>query len=150
MAIVVDYSHIFNVSNYALGRCKILDTYSRHCILELWGCHEAFLVDRHFIEKVMVNVALETGAEVRETTFHAFTPQGVSGVVIISESHLSIHTFPEHGYAGVDIFTCGNEIDPKEAAHLISKRLGAKKIYELNMERGVGEILIKREYKVEF
>ena len=51
---------------------------------------------------------LRAGAEVREVAFHKFAPQGVSGVVIISESHLTIHSFPEHGYASIDVYTCGD------------------------------------------
>ena len=82
-----------------------MDTYSRHCILELWECDVQFLNDRQHIEKAMVEAALEAGAEVREVAFHNFAPQGVSGVVIISESHLAIHTFPEHRYASIDVFT---------------------------------------------
>jgi S-adenosylmethionine decarboxylase len=117
-----------------------MDTYSRHCIVELWECNSEYLNDRQMIEKLMVEAALESGAEVREVAFHKFAPQGVSGVVIISESHLAIHTFPENGYASVDVFTCGQRIDPKEAAYLIGKKLDCKRMYEINLERGQGEI----------
>lgn len=117
-----------------------MDTYSRHCIMELWDCETDILNDRNSVERLMVNAALEAGAEVREVAFHKFAPQGVSGVVVISESHLAIHTFPEHGYASIDVFTCGERIDPRLAAELIAKKLGAGKIYEANLERGLGEM----------
>ena len=124
-----------------------MDTYSRHCILELWDCNANFLDDRELIEKTMVAAALEAGAEVREVAFHKFAPQGVSGVVIISESHLTIHTFPEQGYASIDVFTCGQRINPKTAAYLIAEKLGSNKVYELNVERGTGEMKIVKDFK---
>lgn len=69
----------------------------RHVISELWGCNVEKINSVDFIERLLVEAALKSGAEIREVTFHKFAPQGVSGVVIISESHLTIHTFPEHG-----------------------------------------------------
>lgn len=85
-----------------------METMGRHVISELWGCDFDKLNDMDFIEKTFVNAALKSGAEVREVAFHKFAPQGVSGVVIISESHLTIHSFPEHGYASIDVYTCGD------------------------------------------
>lgn len=123
-----------------------MDTYSRHCILELWECNRKLLNDIKFVEKMMTEAALQAGAEVREVTFHQFAPQGVSGVVIVSESHLAIHTFPEHGYASIDVFTCGKRIDPKKAASLIAQKLEANKIYEMNVERGLGEMHIVKDF----
>ena len=67
----------------------------------------------------MLHAAEETGATVIGKLFHQFSPQGVTGVVAIAESHLCIHTWPEHAYAAVDIFTCGESFDPVEAAQLI-------------------------------
>lgn len=125
-----------------------MDTYSRHCILELWDCDMDPLDDKELIEKLMVEAALEAGAEVREVAFHKFAPQGVSGVVVISESHLSIHTFPEQGYASIDVFTCGKRINPHTAAYLIAEKLNSKKIYEMNLERGMGEIKIVKNFPV--
>lgn len=91
-----------------------MDTYSRHCILELWECDKELLNDLQYMERIITDAALEAGAEVREVAFHQFAPHGVSGVVIVSESHLAIHTFPEHGYASIDVFTCGTRINPKK------------------------------------
>jgi S-adenosylmethionine decarboxylase len=115
--------------------------------MELWECNSEFLNNRELVERVMVEAALEAGAEVREVAFHKFAPQGVSGVVIISESHLAIHTFPEHGYASIDVFTCGERIDPQAAAKLIAKKLGSKRIYEENLERGMGEMRFVKDFK---
>ena len=74
----------------------------------------------------MMNAAEETGATIIGEIFHQFAPQGVTGVVAIAESHLCIHTWPEHGYAAVDIFTCGASFDPTEAARLIVEKLESR------------------------
>ncbi len=124
-----------------------MDTYSRHCIMELWECNNQILDNKDMVEELMVEAALESGAEVREVAFHKFAPQGVSGVVVISESHLAIHTFPEHGYASIDVFTCGERIDPQVAAKLIAKKLNSKRFYEINLERGMGEMTLRNGFK---
>ena len=123
-----------------------MDTYSSHCILELWECERDLLNDLQHMERVITDAALQAGAEVREVAFHQFAPHGVSGVVIVSESHLAIHTFPEHGYASIDVFTCGKRINPKKAAAIIADKLGAKRIYEMNVERGTGEMSIVDDF----
>ena len=91
----------------------------RHILGEFYGCDSTTLNDVDTVERVLVDAALNAGAEVREVAFHRFSPQGVSGMVIISESHLAIHTWPELGYAAVDVFTCGNEVDPWDAYNYI-------------------------------
>jgi S-adenosylmethionine decarboxylase proenzyme len=69
----------------------------RHILAEVYGCKFSMLNDLERIREIFVSAALSAGAEVRETAFHRFSPQGVSGVVVISESHLAIHTWPETG-----------------------------------------------------
>lgn len=120
-----------------------MDTMGRHVIAELWGCPPENLNDMHSIERIMVNAALEAGAEVREVAFHKFAPQGVSGVVIISESHLTIHSFPEHGYASIDVYTCGDRIDPNVACNFITKALAATRLESIEVPRGVGPIQVQ-------
>ncbi|WP_018131232.1 adenosylmethionine decarboxylase [Effusibacillus pohliae] len=115
-----------------------MDTMGRHVIAELWECNPQILNDIEQVERMMVNAALEAGAEVREVTFHKFTPHGVSGVVIISESHLTIHSFPEHGYASVDVYTCGDRIDPRVACEYITRRLECRRRQWIQIERGEG------------
>lgn len=85
----------------------------------------------------MVQAALEAGAEVREVAFHQFSPQGVSGVVVISESHLAIHTWPEIGYAAIDVFTCGDRVDPWQACHFLTREFQAKNSTMTEVKRGV-------------
>lgn len=79
----------------------------RHIILELYDCPEALLKHPAEAERFLLQAAEEMKATVVSSSFHAFSPYGVSGVVIIQESHLTIHTWPEHRYAAIDIFTCG-------------------------------------------
>lgn len=126
--------------------CKggdVLETMGRHVISELWGCHFETLNDMEQIERIFVDAALESGAEVREVAFHKFAPQGVSGVVIISESHLTIHSFPEHGYASIDVYTCG-DLDPNIAADFIAEKLGAETRETIELPRGMGPVQVKK------
>ena len=116
-----------------------MDTMGRHVISELWGCDFDKLNDIEFIEKTFVDAALKSGAEIREVAFHKFAPQGVSGVVIISESHLTIHSFPEHGYASIDVYTCG-DLDPNIAADYIAEALGAQTRETTFITRGMKPI----------
>jgi len=119
---------------YALGR---------HILAEIYGCDENILNDRKLIEKIMVESALEAGAEVREVAFHKFSPQGVSGVVVISESHLAIHTWPELGYAAVDVFTCGEKVDPWDACNYLTEKFKAKHMTTTEVKRGTFEYPVK-------
>ena len=115
-------------------------TRSIHVLCEIYGVEFDRLNNRKFLEQVLTDAALEAGAEVREVAFQNFSPQGVSGVVIISESHLTIHTFPEENYCAVDIFTCGDKIDPMDACNYLLNVLQAKKSFIKEFERGNGEI----------
>lgn len=85
-----------------------MDTKGRHLLVEYYGCDANVLNDPQSIERLMRQAASAAGATVVGSIFHPFTPQGVSGVVVVEESHLSIHTWPERGYAAVDFYTCGN------------------------------------------
>lgn len=111
----------------------------RHILAEIYGCDPEILNDKVLIEKIMVDSALKAGAEVREVAFHKFSPQGVSGVVIISESHLTIHTWPELGYAAVDVFTCGDRINPWNACDYMTEFLKAKNMTATEVKRGIFE-----------
>ncbi|OFI07766.1 S-adenosylmethionine decarboxylase proenzyme precursor [Clostridium acetireducens DSM 10703] len=114
-----------------------MNTLGRHILAEIYGCNAEMLDNKDFIEKIMVDSALKSGAEVREVAFHKFSPQGVSGVVVISESHLTIHTWPELGYAAVDVFTCGDRINPWDACNYITEWLEAKNMTATEVKRGL-------------
>lgn len=108
----------------------------RHVLAEVYGCSFDILNDVRKVEAIMVNAALEAGAEIREVVFHKFSPQGVSGVVVISESHLAIHTWPELGYAAVDVFTCGDRVNPWDAVNYLKENFCAEDMDANEVERG--------------
>ena len=117
---------------YALGR---------HVLAELYGCDGELLNDVKRVEKIMVDAALAAGAEVREFVFHQFSPQGISGVVVISESHLTIHTWPELGYAAIDVFTCGERVNPWDACRYLTEHFQSEHINATEVQRGIFEPL---------
>ncbi|MDK2991901.1 MAG: S-adenosylmethionine decarboxylase [Clostridiales bacterium] len=119
---------------YALGR---------HILAEMYGCAPEILDDQETVEKIMVQAAIEAGAEVREVAFHKFSPQGVSGVVVISESHLAIHTWPEFGYAAVDVFTCGTRVNPWDACNYLTEKFRAEHMTATEVKRGIFEEPVK-------
>ncbi|SEQ11994.1 adenosylmethionine decarboxylase proenzyme [Virgibacillus subterraneus] len=120
-----------------------MDTMGRHVIAELWECSIDTLNNISQIKQIFVDAALEAGAEIREVAFHKFSPHGVSGVVIIAESHLTVHSFPEHGYASIDVYTCSNTIDPNVAVEYIIKALEAKTFEQVEVKRGKGPVKVK-------
>ena len=97
----------------------------KHCILELYGCHTDKLNDEAFIRTTIATAARDAGATVIQLISHRFQPQGVTGLVLLAESHLSIHTWPESGYAAVDVFTCGDHTMPDRACLSLVKALEA-------------------------
>ncbi|MBF7084097.1 S-adenosylmethionine decarboxylase proenzyme [Desulfallas sp. Bu1-1] len=117
----------------------------RHVLAEIYGCEFDILNDINKVEKIMVNAALKAGAEVREYVFHKFSPQGVSGVVVISESHLAIHTWPELGYAAVDVFTCGEKVNPWDACNYLTEQFGAEHLTAKETKRGILPDIMPRE-----
>ena len=114
-----------------------MNALGRHLLLELKDCNRDILNDLNLLKSIMPAAAIEAGATVLGDSFHQFEPQGVSGVVIIAESHLFIHTWPECGYAAVDIFTCGDSVKPNKAAQIIIEKLGAKNHTILEIQRGI-------------
>lgn len=108
-----------------------------HLIVELYDCDHDIINDLKQVEKIMIDAAVEAKATVVEHRFHKFAPHGISGVLIIAESHFAIHTWPEYGYCAVDIFTCGNLTD--NPAALVAMKRGFKAGYysAVEMKRGL-------------
>jgi len=113
---------------YALGR---------HLLIELKGCNPSLLDNLEFLKECLHSAAIRCGATVVGDSFYHFTPQGVSGVVNIAESHISIHTWPECGYAACDVFTCGDKVEPEEAARYIMEGVGATDCSLVELRRGL-------------
>lgn len=114
-----------------------MNALGKHLLLELKDCDREVLNDLSFLQNALVSAAQEAGATVLAKYFHQFAPQGVSGAVIIAESHLSLHTWPEHGYAAVDIFTCGNTVNAEVAADLLIGKLQSKDPSVMEIRRGI-------------
>jgi len=106
-------------------------------LLDLKDCDKEVLNDLTFLKDSLLAAAVEAGATVLGESFHRFSPQGVSGVVIIAESHLFIHTWPEYGYAAVDIFTCGDSNQPRRAAKFLIGKLQTKNHSIIELQRGI-------------
>ena len=114
-----------------------MDALGTHLLLDLKECNPELLDDISYIKQSMMGAATEAGATVVGESFHKFDPHGVTGIVAIAESHLCIHTWPEHGYAAADIFTCGNDFKPRRAADRIIRRLQCQQPRITEIARGL-------------
>jgi len=112
-----------------------LDIQGKHLLVEYLDCDPIVLSDVTKIQVLMEQAAVAAKTKVVASVFHPFSPQGVSGVVVIEESHLSIHTWPEHKYAAVDFYTCGKG-DPYAAYEFLKKELQASKYEVIHIDRG--------------
>jgi S-adenosylmethionine decarboxylase proenzyme len=112
-----------------------VDTSGRHFLIELFGCDAELLDDAQALRGLLCSAAEAAGARVVAEVFHPFAPHGVTGVVVIEESHLSIHTWPETGYAALDFYTCG-EARPERAIELLTGKLRASRVEVLAIARG--------------
>ena len=114
---------------------------SKHLLVDLYGCPADLLNDVTGLETVMIEAAQRAGATVINSMFHHFSPFGVSGVVVIQESHLTIHTWPEQGFAAVDLFTCGTQTKPRRALTHLKRALQSTRIEVRQFRRGQGDAL---------
>lgn len=124
------------MSNVALGN---------HILVEFMNCDPHIMNDVAAIERDMVAAAQKAGATVINSTFHHFSPYGVSGVVVIQESHLAIHTWPEYGYAAVDLFTCG-EMDAWISFDFLKEAFKSKSYSAIEMKRGSVNLLNRNDF----
>ncbi len=112
-----------------------------HLLVELYGCEGTSLEQEITVGAAMKEAAMESEATVVADSFHEFKPYGVSGAVIIQESHYTIHTWPEHGYAAVDLFYCGGTVKVRRAVEVLEARFKPKRIKFLVVRRGLqGEV----------
>ncbi|MFQ6051473.1 MAG: adenosylmethionine decarboxylase [Candidatus Hydrothermarchaeota archaeon] len=114
-----------------------MKTLGKHLIIELFGVDQNLLNNSDKIEAALTVAAEKSGATVVAKKFTKFNPHGITGVVIIAESHISIHTWPELRYAAVDIFTCGDKVNPWNAYDVIVDELKPKNINVTEISRGV-------------
>lgn len=122
----------------------------QHILIEYYGGDEKLFSSPEKIEKIMNEAAKKAGATIIKSLFHHFNPYGVSGVIVIAESHLTIHTWPEYQYAAVDIFTCGDSVTPWKAFEYLKEEFNAKESQTREIMRGEDKLIkknMKRELK---
>ena len=116
---------------------KNSENIGRHCILELYQCDHEKLNDEAFIRTTITSSAKVAGATLIHLLTHSFKPQGVTGLALLAESHISIHTWPEVGYAAIDVFTCGDHTMPEKACEILYKDFLAKNFSFKNIQREI-------------
>jgi len=107
-----------------------------HLIAEFYGCDANKISKVSYVKEAMEEAALKANATIIQSTFHQFNPYGVSGVIIIAESHLSIHSWPEYGYASIDVYTCGDHVDPWITLRYLEKAFEASDLEVMELPRG--------------
>ncbi len=130
-----------------------MESLGRQILVEYYDCESEKINDVGFIESSLLEATRTSGATIISHNFHKFSPYGVSGVVVIAESHVSIHTWPEYNYAAVDIFTCGDTIDPWVIQEYLKEAFESKNISSMEMKRGMfkvkpGEKLLFKPEKI--
>ncbi|MBN2206092.1 MAG: adenosylmethionine decarboxylase [Candidatus Aminicenantes bacterium] len=118
---------------------KVHDPIGHHYIVESSGCDPKIIGSVEKVQEILVKAAEIAGAQVWAISFSRFPPNGVSGVVVISESHISTHTWPEKGYGALDIYTCGSTIDPEKAVIYAVEAFGAETSHITEITRGLDE-----------
>lgn len=106
-----------------------------HFLVEYVGCNREKLLRCEVIHPLLTFAAEEGNATILGQQFHQFSPFGVTGVLLLAESHISIHTWPEHSLAAVDIFTCGDSMDPDKIISLLREGLEADEVQLRHIER---------------
>jgi len=113
---------------------------ARHLLCEYYGCPPEALDDPDLVARLLGEAAAAAKTTLLETRLHRFAPQGVSGVAILAESHLAIHTWPEHGFATVEVFVCGDEADPWAAHRHLLEAFGSAHAVTRLVPRGSLEL----------
>ena len=116
----------------------MVGTRAKHLLVEYHGCDRVLLNDPSAVAALMRRAADAAGARVVAEVFHPYRPHGVTGVLVIEESHFSVHTWPECGYAAVDFYTCG-ECVPENADQVLREGFGAERAEVLLVRRGLEE-----------
>ncbi len=128
-----------------------MEAFGRHLLVEMWDCNREILDDAEKITQIMCDAAGDAGATVVKSIHHEFDPPGITAVAILSESHISVHTWPIEGYVAVDIFTCGTVADPQLAVKRLLDEFGPKDHTSLEIKRGspyIKETMLSKVHSV--
>src|SRR2546430_1636846 len=110
------------------GATPLHPTRGVHVLADLWGCDPRLVDDRSFVVAALRRAAVAARATVLEVSAHRFEPQGVTASALLAESHVSIHTWPEYGYAAVDVMTCGTAMRPRTCVGAVRGQLRLKSL----------------------
>jgi S-adenosylmethionine decarboxylase len=124
-----------------------MDALGKHVIAELYGCDSEIINNQELIEDFMLEAVELSGATIVQPVFHKFSPHGVSGMVVVSESHFAIHTWPEYGYCALDIFTCGDLINNQIALDHLKQKFRSTNISVVEMKRGLLDLGVELRHK---
>jgi len=111
----------------------------KHLIVEMYDCDVKVLDSIDLLRKALLEAAKSTKSTIIREFFHKFSPQGVTGVIVIAESHITIHTWPEYNYAAIDIFTCGEHTEPWAAVGVLKRALKPGRTVLMEIKRGLLE-----------
>jgi spermidine synthase len=114
---------------------------AKHLLVEYYECNTDKIRDADYIEKSMLEAAQVTGVKISDCIIHSFAPWGVSGAVVMGESHLTIHTWGEFNFASVDLYTTGENADPWQEFNYLAKALESKNFSVMEFKRGVRNLL---------
>ena len=117
-----------------------MEALGRQILVEYYDCDQSKINDVSFVETALIQAAKASQATLISHNFHKFSPYGVSGVVVIAESHIAIHTWPEYNYAAVDIFTCGETIDPWVIQEYLKENFVSQNVSSMEMKRGMFKV----------
>jgi S-adenosylmethionine decarboxylase proenzyme len=123
--------------SHEASQAESFGTFGRHILADLSDCQAELISSVDFVKKTLEEAVVKAGATIISSRFHQFTPIGVSGIILLSESHCSIHTWPEEEYAAIDIYTCGEHVFPQIACDYIAEKLGAVEVCITSVERGL-------------
>ena len=114
-----------------------MNTIGYHYVIEASGCNPEIIENPKMLKEIILEAAKIGEMEVRSTYFYKFSPRGVSGMVVVSGSHISIHTWPEKSYAAIDVYTCDIDSKPEKSLQYILERIKAEYAHITEIERGI-------------
>ena len=118
----------------------MMEALGKQILVEYYDCDQSKINDVSYIENSLIQATKASNATIISHNFHKFSPYGVRGVVVIAESHVAIHTWPEYNYAAVDIFTCGDTIDPWIIQERLKEYFESKNVSSMEMKRGLFKV----------
>lgn len=108
----------------------------RHALIDFYGCHRGLINDEGALREMLLKAASASGAGVVLDVSHRFSPLGVSVLIVIKESHMALHTWPEHGFAALDVFSCSESIKVEVVKKMLREALNAKGMRSRTILRG--------------